>query len=104
VNAALAMLLTDTVTHYASTGVDSYGMPTHGAGVARPARLEYRTQQVRTAQGQEVVSTSTLFLLPSPPVALGDKIVLEDGTAPTITEVRAIKDEVGMLDHYELVL
>jgi hypothetical protein len=101
---ALAAMLTDTVTHAAATGTNSYGATTFAAPVQRPGRLEYRTQQVRTGHGQEVISTSVLFLLPEPPIRLGDKIVLEDGTAPTITDVRAIKDEMGTLDHWELIL
>jgi hypothetical protein len=97
-------MLTDVITHYAMTGADAYGAPVYAAAMTRPGRLEYRMQQVRTAQGQEVVSTSVLFLLPSPAVHLGDKLVLADGTAPTITAVRAIQDEVGTLDHWEILL
>lgn len=101
-HAALAMLLTDTVSHATYTGQDGYGAPTYAAAVTHPCRVEYKIRRITNAQGEERVSRARLFFDGDVVIGLRDKLVLEDETAPAIQLIYRVRDETGALDHVEV--
>lgn len=103
-DAALLDLLTDTVQLRTWTGHDSYGQPTYAAPVAHPARVEHKTRRLTTAQGQEVLSRCRVFLTGDVTVTLRDALTLDDGTSPAILDVVQVRDEVGQVHHWEILV
>ena len=104
--APLAALLNETVTQSPFVGHDAYGKPTYGPDIIRPARVEYQTTVVSTAQAQERTSTTLLFLNGDLPISERDKVLLSDGTAPTIQKVKPVRDRFrpATISHYEIAL
>lgn len=101
---ALLAMLTDTVPLAPWTGQDGYGAPTYGPAVPTPARVEYRQRRIVNAQGQERMSLCTVFFNGNVTVDLRDKLILPDTTSPAIQLVYPVRDEVGAVDHWEVML
>jgi hypothetical protein len=101
---ALVAMLTETVTQTPYSGQDSYGKPTYGASFTRPARVEYRVRLVVDASGQQRASRAKVFLDGDVPVEMRDTFTLEDGTQPPILALYPVRDEFGVLSHYEIML
>lgn len=66
-----------TVNHF--TGRDGYGEAEHGAAVTYRARVVGRIRTVRSASGEEVVSTQTVYLMSAAAVSPLDKLTLSTG-------------------------
>jgi hypothetical protein len=98
----LVAMLTETVVHSAYVSQDQYGMPVYGSALARPARVEFRTRQMVSRTGADILSRAKIFLLPDPPVSPRDRLVLPDGTAPAIQDIWPIDDVDGTLHHIEV--
>lgn len=103
---ALHDMLTETVTLQAYTGMDQYGKPSYGSAVPYPARVAYRVTTLTNAQGQERTSTTTVYLDGAVPITLKDRLVLPDGTAPSIQAIYSPSDPLqpGTPDHHEVNL
>ena len=84
-----------TITHTEFAGRDSYGKRLFGSSVDYSARVSYKPTKVRTTNGQEELARGVVWILGSPTVIPEDKILLPDGTEPTIMAVDVISDEVG---------
>ena len=84
-----------TVTHTEFAGRDSYGKRLFGSSVDYSARVIYKPTKVRTADGQEEIARGVVWLKGSPTVIPEDKILLPDGTEPTIMAVDIMSDETG---------
>ena len=87
---------------YAS--VDSYGQPSFEAGQDYRARVVGKVRMVRNWQGQEVVSSHTVYLASNPDVTVKDRLTLSTGDAgstdltirqPSILSVGSFPDERG---------
>lgn len=65
------------------------------------ARVVGRTRMVRNIRGQEVVSTSTIYVFGAPGISPKDRITKADGTRPIILSVASFPDDDG--DHHEIV-
>src|SRR5262245_31925928 len=103
---ALVAMLTQTVTHVPYTGQDRYGKPTYGAAVQRATRIQYVVQRITTADGQERVSTTTLFFNGDFTLNVRDKLTLPDTTSPAIQQVYSAEDPLqpGVIDHWRVLL
>lgn len=90
-----ADLMPDTVTHAEHAGNDRWGSPSYGSPVSFSARVVYRPESVRAADGAEVVARGHVWLLGSPAVDPKDEITLPDATTPPILAVERFPDENG---------
>lgn len=97
----LLPFLTDTLTHEAWTGQDSYGKPTFAAPVPHAARVEYVVRRFTTAAGQEKVSRAIAYLAWPAGLRFGlrDRYTLSDGEQPEVQRVDHHTDETGAQDH-----
>ena len=84
-----------TVTHTEFAGRSSYGERLFGSSVDYSARVIYKPTKVRTSDGREEIAKGVVWLQGSPVVATEDKILLPDGTEPTIMAVDIMTDEDG---------
>ncbi len=71
------------------------GTPKYGAPVTYQARVRERMKLVRTAAGDERVSTATIWLEGSPPVTVQDRLTLPDGRRPPILAIERPEAEHG---------
>lgn len=95
------------------TGRDGYGNPTYGTDVVYRGRLVGRRRLVRNDQGEQVVSTQTVYLGSNANLSTKDKVTLTTGDAgsteaalltPPILEVGRYPDETGRFYHVALFL
>lgn len=86
------------------SAADAYGQPSYGSAASYRARVVGRVRFVRDAQGQEVVSTHTVYLASNPGVTVKDQLTLSTGDAgstentvrkPAILSVGTFPDERG---------
>lgn len=88
----------DTVTIAPFTVQDEYGDPSFGPGVEFQARVVGKITLVRTLEGEERVSTKTVYIGGTPTVTPRDKITLpapNDPLEPPILSVGDFPDEQG---------
>ena len=80
--------MTDTVTVYKASSLDSYGKRTVSAtGTSYRCRIMSDIVKTTTDQKRSVVEEGRLIILNDPDVAVGDKISLPGGNTPIITRV-----------------
>lgn len=94
-------LMNDTVTVEPWTGQDAYAKPSFGAAVQYKGRVVSRIRMVRAFDGQEKVSSRTVWLAGDLKVDPRDRLTLPDGTQPPILSVNAFPDETG--PHHRMV-
>lgn len=96
--------MTQTISVAERTGVDGYGKPTYGAYRKYPAHLVNERKLWRSADGQQVVSELTAYLMSADLVSPTAKVLLstaETGTteawalSPAIAGVERHADESG---------
>lgn len=100
----LAAMLTETVTIAPYTGHNAYGVPTYGAAVSYPARIQREFQTLSTNVGPQLVEETRLFLDGNAVVDERSRITLPDGAAPPIEGIKPVRDELGTLDHWVVYL
>lgn len=89
-------LFSESVTLIAPSARDMYGKRSYAsASVSVPAHLVAETEMVRTADGREVVQTGKVYLYGPQTVDTSYRIVLADGTIPSIIAVDTPFDEDG---------
>lgn len=91
-----------TVSHEAWQSQDAMGQPTYAAAVDRLAIVEQRLEEIRDANGREVLTQAKVtFLRPIPPegtagrvepVDQRDRLTLPDGTKAPIVKVEGLTD------------
>jgi hypothetical protein len=105
---ALAKSLTSSlqmnVQHFPWTGQTDRMKPTYGDPITYPALVEYKSELIRIATGEEKqAKTKVTFLAPitvngaddrQEPVDPRDKIVLPDGRTGPILEIKGLGDPV----------
>lgn len=104
IDAALLDLLPDTVNIAPYSSIDQHGTVTYGANVEYQARVEGRVRMVRDPEGNERVSTVTVYLASSPGISPKDRLTLPAGYTPSqprIIAVERMPDENGA--YYEAV-
>ena len=69
--------------------------------VTRARRAEYKIRPIVNAWGEERVSRAQLFFNGDAVFGLRDRLVLHDGTAPTIQLLYEVRD-AGSIDHWEV--
>lgn len=97
----LLALMPHTVTIAARSSLNGDGSPAFGEGVDWAARVQGQSRNVRNAQGEEVVSTSRVYVGGLSGITATGRITLPDGTSPPILAVSTVADESG--DLYEVV-
>lgn len=95
VDPALSELMLQTVTWQPRSSLNSYGEPTFGTAVTIACRVERDVKMVRTADGQEVVSSAQVYTDEVHGVTVKDQLTFTDGTLVDILSVATHWDEVG---------
>lgn len=75
-------LFFQTITVETWTGNDGYGAPTFGPPVAYRGRVVAQTKRLTNAQGEEIVSNSTVYLDSRGTFSGKDRITLPEGYEP----------------------
>ncbi len=92
----LAAWMTQSITLAPYTSHNNYGEPAWGAGVQYKARVESKIKLVRAMDGQQVVSTETVYLATVPAtLTQKDKLTLPDGRIVPILATEKVPDEYG---------
>ncbi len=86
-------LMRQTVSVAPFSSVDAYGKTTYGAAATYRARVTGKTRMVRDAQGREVVSSKTVYLLSNAAISPKDRITLSTGDAGS-TEAAVLSPEI----------
>lgn len=79
------------------TGQDAYAKPSYAAPVTIMGQVSGVAQLVRSVNGQEVASNTTIILPGDAAVTVKDRLTLPDGTHPTILSVNTAPDAAGNL-------
>lgn len=95
VDAELKALMLQSITVKPRTAQNSYAEATYGTAVTRTCRIEQTKRLVRDAAGQEVVSSTQVYLDDVYSTAVTSEVTLPDGTKPDIITVDVHYDEVG---------
>lgn len=96
-------LMVHTITLERRTGLDEYGDPVFGSGITLRCRVVGQERFTRAVDGQEVVSTTTVYVIGDNGIKSVDRITLPDGTQPPILATRTFPDEFGT-HHQEVLL
>jgi hypothetical protein len=96
---AVLLILNQSVTITAATGLDGNGMETYGTGVVVKAIVFHKQRLVIGPQGDSVVSTAQVYVDGPTAVTTSSKITLPDGTTPLILAVSTYPDQNGDTDH-----
>jgi hypothetical protein len=89
-------LFSESVTLFAPSSRDMYGKRSYAsASVVVPAHLVAETELIRTLDGREVVQSGKVYLYGTPTVDTSYRIVLADGSEPSIIAVDAPYDQNG---------
>jgi hypothetical protein len=101
-DAALAELMTDTVTIAAVSSLDSYGKRTHGTPTTYSAcRIQTGNRKVTAPDGQERVAVGRVYLPNAPTVTINDRLLLPGNVLAPIIAVDEFHDEQGT--HHTIV-
>ena len=98
-DASLLLLLKQTITIEPASGMDAYGQSSYGTGVSVPARVEGRNRVVVDAQGNNAVSSTTIYVDGPTVVTTSSRITLPDGTTPLILSIESMPDIDGTPHH-----
>lgn len=98
-DAALLALLNQVITIESATGVDAYGQSRYGTAVLVHSRVEGRNRKVLDAQGNEVVSSTTIYVDGPTVITTASRITLPDGTKPVILAIAEMPDIDGTPHH-----
>jgi hypothetical protein len=98
-----ADLMVHTIHLERRTGTDEYGAASFALPTSLSARVVGQERFTRGAGGQEVVSTTTIYVLGDNNIRSVDRITLPDGTRPPILATRTFPDEYGT-HHQEIML
>ena len=88
-------MLTETVAIKPWSSQDEYTEPTYGTSVDYKARVSGKRTLVRNADGQEVVSSKSVYLGQYLDVTTKAQITLPDATTPPILSVKQSPDDAG---------
>jgi hypothetical protein len=99
---AFADMMTQTIVWEQRTGTDEYGQGVFGAGQNLTCRIVSKERGVRTVDGGEAVSTTTIYVLGDYGITSVDRVTLPDGSQPVIVDVKSYPDENG--PHHQEVL
>lgn len=94
-------LFVHTVTIAPYSSVNSYGEASYGTAVSYTAYVEGKQRMIRDSQGQERVSSVTVYLATTAALSPKDKLTLPSGwtpQTPAILAVQRVADDRG--DHH----
>ena len=95
----LTSLCRQTVKVAPRTGIDGFGEVTFGADVAHRVRVTGRRRMVRNAQGDEVLSTHTVYFATNVALGAHDRVTLSTGDVNS-TELGAIQPLILSVGKY----
>ena len=98
-DASLLLLLNQLITIEPTTGMDAYGQSSYGTGVSVKARVEGKNRMVMDAQGNNVVSGTTIYVDGITVVATSSRITLPNGTKPLVLAIAEMPDINGTCHH-----
>lgn len=103
---ALKRLLTSTITLSTMRSMDSYGAVTYGTPKSYKVRLENAVKYIKGGDGRELLVTKVIYVgttttggFPPSGMAPTGKLVLPDGTSPSILMVDQNPDSDGTPHH-----
>ena len=97
-DADLKLLMADRVPIAPRAGRDLFQNPTYGAAVEHPARVVGKVTRVKTQNGEEKVSTVTVYVDTVAAISLEDQLTLPGGwlpRTPQILKVQPVENEDG---------
>jgi hypothetical protein len=94
-------LMTETITVEPFAGETGRGVRSYGSASTYQCRIVGKRRMVRDAQGEEIVSTRTIYLGSAPGVTVRDRLTLPNGDQPMILSVASTPDEDGT--YYETI-
>ena len=80
------------------TGFDKYGEPSFGSGTSTACYIEMSPKLVRNSTGQEVVSSSRVYIVGDVTVTPLDKVTLPDSSNPPILRVDHFYNDKATLE------
>jgi len=98
-DASLLLLLNQLITIEPASGMDAYGQSSYGTGVSVHARVEGRNRVVVDAQGNNAVSSTTIYVDGLTVVSTASRITLPNGTTPLILAIAEMPDIDGTPHH-----
>jgi hypothetical protein len=97
--AGWARMMRQTATVAPRSGQDGYAEPTYGAAVSYRCRLVGKRKLVLTAEGRQVVSTQTLYLMSDAAIDPESQVTLSTGDVGS-TERHAINPPILGVGRY----
>lgn len=97
-DAALATMLSQSITVTPWASQDGYGKATYGAAVSYRAQVVHAQKMVRRDDGQEVLATTQVILAGQPSISTKDRITLPAAFTPNqppLLAVESFPDERG---------
>lgn len=96
-------LMPHTITVYDYVSTNAYGEPTHSTtGTTYRALVEERPNFIRTAFGEEAVSSAIAYIASTSRIPITSKVVLPDGSEPGVMRSDVFSDEDGTAHHVVL--
>jgi hypothetical protein len=91
-------MMPDTVSVKAWIGMstDGYGIPAYGAATTYAARIGTEQRLVRSFEGTEELSTTTVWVASTSTSSALDQWTFVDGSTPVLLAVETFRDEVGV--------
>jgi len=88
-------LMIDSIQHEVYSGSGSYGERMYGSAVSYTARVNYKQQLVKDPDGEDVVSSCSVWIKSSVAVDPQDRITLLDSKTPNILAVERYSNQDG---------
>ena len=100
-----ADLMPATVSVYAKTGYDNYGVISYStAATTYRARVVRKNGNMRQPDGSVISYGHQVWVASTAAISPDAKITLPDGTSPSILSAEAFSDENGSYHHTKLLL
>lgn len=97
-------LMNSTVTVSTRASHNNYGEASYGSGTSYRARINAKSGFVRTASGETVEFTTTIWMNSTKAFTADDRVALPDGTTPEVLAVERPFDEDGTQHHVKWYL
>lgn len=92
-----------TISVYPHAGFNSYGEPSYSTGATTyAAMVEERPDIIRNSFGEEIVSSHVVYVNSTSRIAMTSRVVLPDGSEPSLVRSDVFSDEDGSFHHVVL--
>ena len=96
-------LMPHTITVYPVLSANTYGEPVFStSGTTYQALVEERPQMIRSAFGEEMITSANAYVASTARIPLTSRVVLPDGSEPALVRSDVFADEDGTAHHVTL--